>query len=234
MPKTAKKFTAWSASRLATHEKCPRQAKYKHLDKLDEGPKGAALEYGNIVHKAAENYIAHRTNELHEGLKKIKKLLDRLRALYKKRLVRVEAELAFTKEWKPTHWFADDVYVRVKIDALELSPDGKTCRVYDWKTGKFKNQRRIEEDDDALNLYAVGALSTGLAKEATAELVYTVNGKSIKRPKGTVSLPVLKENQQAWDKRARPMLNDKHFATRPGNHCTYCPYTANIGGPCEF
>lgn len=227
------RIQAWSASRLETWEQCPLRAKFKYIDKLEEGPKGAAMELGTVLHKSAEMYITGRSKELHKDLFKIKATLDELRAEYKKKRVRVEMEVALTKDWKPTQWFGDDVYVRIKIDALRMLPNGDVV-VIDWKTGKFKNKRRIEKDDDALNLYATGALSLGIAKKATAKLVYTQANKEVTRPKGTLSLKVLQANQQAWDKRAAPMLADTVFPPSPSTECSWCPYTGNKGGPCEF
>jgi hypothetical protein len=226
-----KRLTSWTASKLSLYESCPAKAKYKHIDKLpDEG--GPALERGTEIHNAAEKYITSRTKTLHPDLKhpKIKKLLDTLRKDYKKKKVRTELELAFTKEWQKCHWLAKDVWVRFKMDCVHFLAGGK-AHVIDWKTGKFKPDG---EYDDQLSAYAVGLLVSGLAESVTAQLVFTDAGEIVTREAGTLTLADLPKAKLFWVKKTKAMLSDTRFPARPGNGCRYCPYSANKGGPCEF
>lgn len=229
--KMVPKIYSWSPSRLGAYENCPASAKYKYIEKLPEPP-SPTLDRGIEIHKGAEDYVTHRTRKLHEDLQnpKVKKLLGVLRKDYKLKKVRVELELAFTREWKPCHWLAKDVYVRFKLDVLHLRP-GKSALVIDWKTGKFKPDG---EYDQQLSAYAVGALSSGLVESVTAQLVFTDCGEVVERPAGTLTLKDLPKAQKLWDKKAKAMLSDTRFAPRPGNSCRWCPFSTNRGGPCKF
>lgn len=228
-----KKITSWSPSKLSAYEECPRKVKYKYIDKLPEpfDPDGP-LARGQVIHESAEMYIAGRHTKLHDDLQnpKVKKLINMLKKDYKLKKVRVELELAFNQAWKPVGWLARDVYVRFKVDVLHLLKDG-AANVIDWKTGKFKPDGKF---DGALNGYAVAALTSGLAKSATAQLVFTDHGEVVEREAGTLALKDLPAAQKDWDKKAKALLNDTKFAPRPGNGCRWCPFSTNRGGPCEF
>lgn len=226
-----KQFTAWSPSRLRDYDKCPAFAKYKYLDKLDEGPESEAIARGNEIDAAAEQYITSRTKELHPALQGVKKLINELRKEYQKNRVKVQLELALDKSWKVVTWFAKESYVRVKMDVLWILGDGK-LQVIDWKTGRFKPDD--PNYNDQLNLYSVAALSTNLGKEASAKLVFTDHGEEIERDSGFVILNNLPKEQKKWDKRAKPMLADTRFAPSPGNHCRWCNFSRNKGGPCLY
>lgn len=228
-----KRITSWSPSKLSCYEECPRKAKYKYIDKIVEpqDPNGP-LARGSAIHKAAEDYITHRVAALPDTLQnpKVKKLLALLRKDYKLKKVRVEMELAFTKEWKMCGWLAQDVYCRFKVDVVHLLPGGK-ANLIDWKTGKFKPDG---EYDDQLAAYAVGVLSSGLVKQATAQLMFTDVGEPVTRPAGALDVKGLAKEQKRWDAKARAMLSDTTFPCRPGNACRWCFFSTNKGGPCEF
>lgn len=53
-----------------------------------------------------------------------------------KGILATEQKLAITNAFKPTEWFAPDVWCRGVLDARWL--DGSVARVVDWKTGKRK------------------------------------------------------------------------------------------------
>lgn len=224
------KHTSWTVSKLNGYNECPAKAKYKNIDKLPE-PSSPALARGTEIHGHAEQYITGREKKLVEELSNpvIKKMLNALRKDYKLKKVRVEMELAFTKDWKVCHWLAKDVYVRFKIDCVHWKGE-KKVHVIDWKTGRFKPS---EEYQEQLHAYCVALLSSGLAEEATSALVFTDSGDIVKSDT-TLTMADLPAAQQKWDKKALPMLSDSVHAPRPGNACRWCPYSTNRGGPCEF
>lgn len=232
--KPVKKILNWTPTKLDLYEGCPRKAKYKFVDKLPEPPPepGSPLERGTEIHKAAEGYITSRAPKLHADLKhkKVKKILDDLQKDYKLKKVRVEMELAFNRAWKPVQWLAQDVYCRFKIDVLHFLKDG-AAEAIDWKTGRFKPEGKY---DDQVNAYSVAALSTGLVKTVTSKLVFTDHGEEVDVPAGRMAVKDLKKAQERWDQKAKAMLSDTKFPPRPGNACTWCPYSCNKGGPCEF
>ena len=241
------RMRSWSPSSFGLWSKCPARAKYKHLDKLPD-PSGEAMERGNIIHKAAEQYITGRTDTLHEFLRVpgTKKELVRLRKLYKEKRVRVEMELAFASDWTKRPWFGDETWLRLKVDALVLpAKPGGWVEVIDWKTGKLKeysdrpNAKPHERDllieyQNQLNLYSTGAMSLNLGEMADSKLFFTDFGKEVKLPDGQVTQETVKAAQAKWSSKVAPMFNDTVFPPRPGNGCTYCPYSTNRDGPCPY
>jgi hypothetical protein len=237
----AKKIEAWGPSRLNTYNECPRKAKYKFIDRLQE-PGSAAMDRGNEIDAALEGYIRSHRNDLHpelKGKKKLKKLLDQLRAEYKEGRVKVQMELAFDKAWKRCEWFAKETYVRIKIDCLRLSGDGKSVEVIDWKSGKLHSFESKPEYAGQVDLYAVAGLIAFPQVDVAYPSLYFVDHEvqvsaPEGQPKAEKTRKELAKAQKFWDKQAKPMLTDTMFPPRPGSACRWCHFTKNKEGPCEF
>ncbi len=226
---TTAPFTAWSLSRLKLYEKCPLQARLKHVEKLPETP-NAAMARGDRIHKALEAYVKTGGKvpmDLHAGLHDNIKWL---RGQYTKRNANAEAELAFDRDWKPVSWFSKDTYVRIKADALYLPKKAAdTMKVIDYKTGQI----REGEYDDTLELYGMSGLVAGAGATANGELWFTDHGVVVPAKK-IMTLKDLPKLLKKWDDRVKPMLNDKRFAPRPGDHCRWCTWSNAKNGPCEY
>lgn len=207
-----------------------------YVDNLPNGPKSPAMARGIVIHEAADSFVRGHIKNVPPALVEVGDLLKTLAKEYKQRLVRTELDVALNKDWNACHWMATDVYVRMKIDIVRLTEDKSTCRVIDWKTGKFKpvNSELGRKYDDALNLYSVGVLSLGFGRQASSQLVFTDGGETVDRARGTVALGALWREQKRWDNRVKGMLTDEVFAPRPGNYCRWCTYSCNKGGPCEY
>jgi len=246
---------AWSPSSLRDYESCPRKTQYSRVQKLcikcfegsmskgkgseskcskcgaEAPPEAEPLRRGTEIHDAAQMFIRGQLKKLPVELSKpgVKKYLNKLAVGYKARTVRTELELAFDKSWKLVQWMDSSVYVRFKVDVLEL-PKGQPSLVTDWKTGNPKP----EEYDDQLNGYAVAALSAGFGEEVRSRLYYTDHDKLVTTEAGTLKLVQLGKVQKYWDSRAKKLLVDRHFVPKPSRKCLYCDYSANKGGPCEY
>lgn len=126
-----KKAFAWSYSGLKAFESCARQ--YNEVQRLKnfKGTQGPELIWGDRVHKAL-----HKT--LQDGVPLPDEMLmyqgwvDKVKAgpgkLY------VEQKYALTKDFRPTTYFAHDVWFRGIGDVVRV--DGSVALVLDWKTGK--------------------------------------------------------------------------------------------------
>lgn len=233
---TINKIMSWSISRLRDYRDCPRKAKYKHVDKMKDGG-SAAMDRGAEIHTQAEMFVAGRVQELSPDLVKVKPLLEGLRKKFQAGQVFVEQELAFNPKWQPTSWFNMSgpmmAWVRIKMDLIEMVPKESMAIITDWKTGKYKPDGDYAEQ---LNLYAVGALlKRPELKKAVGQLIFTDHGaEPVRDPEGTLTRAQLPLALKKWEAETKQMLNDTAFKPKPGRQCSWCPFSRNKGGPCEF
>jgi hypothetical protein len=211
------------------------------LLKLGSKEKSAPLERGNMVHEAAEAYLkGNLTRPTPELLYYAKELKD-IRARRKKSPdhVIVEDQWAFTKLWGPSRW--DDwsnCHLRVKIDLAEIT--GNVIQITDWKTGKYRPDNR-ETYLMQQELYATAALNvyqhiTDI--EVRVRLVYLDAGVVYPEAGSDDNLVYTAEDrvplQKEWDRRVRPMFNDRQFAPKPNQFCRFCEFRKDAGGPCVY
>jgi len=214
-------FFAWSYSRISNWEGCHARAKYKFIDKLPE-PDSPYAARGGDIHKLAERYLKGELTELPAQLNQVDEYIEDLKVPG----VQTELQLAFTKEWKPTGWFARDVYCRVIYDAVV--PADKEVTVTDHKTGK----KREAEHIDQLRLYALTAfMQWPEVDKVNAQVLYVDHGERLRMVFHRDTVPEL---LKYWDDRAAKMLADDIFAAIPNPGCKWCHYRKSNGGPCQF
>jgi hypothetical protein len=130
------KVISWSHSVLKDFSNCQRH--YHEVRVLKKYPfvKNAEAEYGDRLHKAAEDYVKDGT-PLSEEFAFLQPVLDRLKA--KQGRVLVEHEMALTKELVPCSWRDwNRCWVRGKADLLIVDDDNLTAWVVDYKSGSNK------------------------------------------------------------------------------------------------
>lgn len=224
-PKLAE-VTAWSFSRWSDYRLCPAKFKYKHLMKLPD-PSGPAAARGNVVHKAAEDYIGKKA-KLTPELKNVKQELDFLRGAG----AVVEQDWGFKRDWQwigRPGWFGDDVWFRMKADVV-VAYDDNTGLLGDWKTGKmyFSNEEQVE-------LFgAVGFMRFPEWTEVDVRLWYTdqpADDNEIRRVFTAAEGALIRKD---WEKRVVPMFKDRRFAPTPNDKCRFCNFSKAKGGPCQF
>lgn len=202
------------------HDNCAKRYYHQKIIKDVTDPGGVASEWGERVHTALENRVKLKTPlppelEKHEPLCAA---LDRMGGQ-----VFAEQELVLDKNLTPTTWWADDAWLRSKLDILVLS--GKKAVIIDWKTGKRR--------PDFLQL------------ELSAAQVFlhypyieTVNTAFVWLKEGTMDAEAYKREHLAG------ILKDLHERTRnieealetgiwpakPSGLCGYCP----VAFKCEF
>lgn len=242
-------ITAWSFSRYSQYKKCPLAAKFAFIDKIKQ-PQNDAMARGDAIHKIAEAYIKGTSpGKVPEELGHFPNFFKKMRQLYKKKpeLITVEDTWAFRKDWSRTTW--NDwagCWVRIKLDLSWI--DVTTVAIVDHKTGKFSPQYNVEEYMEQLDLYATGALLiyAHLGPDLKVipalhfldhEVIYPEPGSTGVRVYTPADLPRLKKE---WEKRTKPMLNDKTFAPKPNSLCGWCYFgqagKIKQGGPglCKF
>lgn len=233
---------SWSFSRYSDYKQCPLKAKLKHIDKIKEPP-NKAMERGTEIHNKAEFYIKGKIGRLPKELKEFANLFKWLRKQYKKAIsgMTVEETWAYTKKWDETAWNDwTGCWLRIKMDCAFHEDDDATMIIKDWKTGKFRPEN-VEELVEQLELYALGAMILHEHIEKVKPmLVYLDQGTTY--PTNSEDLVFTRKDiprlRKVWEKRVRPMFNDKKFPPRPNDRCCWCFFRksnkANGGGQCRY
>ena len=184
-------------------------------------PSGPAAERGSRIHLDIENFIQGETDTLcKEASKHFKDLIFRLRDEYENGVVEIEGDWGFDRDWGVTGWNDDNVWARIKLDAIEHeSPT--SARVIDWKSGrKFGNEMKHAQQ---LQLYTIAAFLR------YPELEF-VKGEMIYLDKND-NLPAEYSREEAmafidtWNRRGHHMTTTTQFDPTPSEHaCRWCPH----------
>lgn len=222
------KITAWSFSRYNCYVECPRKAKYKFVDRLQE-PGSEAMDRGAKLHSEIEKYLRDGGRQP-ACVKPMKGDYQALRALKPA----VELELAYDSGWNRVDWFAKNCWVRIKVDALVppvIDDEAPTVRVIDHKSGKVKEHG---EYDEQLELYGLAGLITyPTAVKSTGELFFIDHGVIVGAQDEFLRKDE-KKLKKKWETRVKKMMTDTVFKPKPGNACRWCHFRKSNGGPCEF
>lgn len=230
--------TAWSYSRFGLYEQCPAKFKYKHLMKLPD-PSGPAAERGNVIHALAEGLI--KSGPAVAGLRKTKvtapippelaNVATEIAHLRENNAI-AEQEWGFKANWdwigRPG-WFGNDVWVRVKADAV-VTYDDNTGMGVDWKTG-----RRYDEHTKQAELTGLLMLMRyPTMVEADVRFWYVDEPPASNEMQLVVARNDVPALQKDWERKVQPMFKDKKFPPKPNRFCSWCNYSKARGGPCQF
>jgi len=132
------KSWAWSYSRYKAYDSCPKRHYEVDLAK-NYVEDSEQLQWGGEVHKALELATTGDT-PLPDSMRDYQKWVDQMKGgegtLY------VEQQYAITRDFRPTEWYADDVWFRGICDVLRVSPSGRTAMARDYKTGAIRHDSR--------------------------------------------------------------------------------------------
>lgn len=134
---------AWSFSVLRSFDTCPKKHYHTRVLKDVKEPEGEAARWGMKVHKAFELRVKNGT-PLPPELMGHEPVLARFAGAHG--VVTTEQQIALTRDFKPTQWFAKDVWMRAVIDLCIINKSH--ALVVDYKTGKQS------DDFDQLELTA--------------------------------------------------------------------------------
>ena len=238
MPARATHIKAGSYSRINIFESCPKRAELAYIDKIKENDRPllpAGKEYpndrGSRVHDFAENYV--RGTKGHEKLipelKNFEKQINRLRDLYSTGRVMMEDMWLFDNAWialpEGTERWSPDIWVRIMLDVVVFSPDGKTAIVIDYKTGKrYGNEVKHAEQTQ---LYALAVLLRfPKVEEVYTELWYTDQDELAKmRFTRKQGMRYLKN----WNNKMVKMTTAVVFPVKANMYtCRWCPFQTGI------
>jgi hypothetical protein len=135
----AKKPFSWSYSRLKGYETCPRQFyECDILKKWGEG-KSELQSFGEAVHAAmAESLRSGKSLPL--AHRQYQRWIDQIRKAPGEMLVESECKWGMNRQFQPTGFFANDVWLRTVCDVVKVDLNFPAMAyVVDWKTGKSIN-----------------------------------------------------------------------------------------------
>ena len=247
---------SWSPSKLDKYESCPLKCKLETIDKLcplcfkgkikggfdtpavcsggcnQTIPQPAVFERGTRINGLLDAYVKGERRTIHKDTINATKWLKAFRDAYKKKKLKLQVQITFTKEWRITSW--EDwtgAWLRVSLDLLYM-PKADAWEVIDWKTGKFSTYA-TNKYIDQLSIYSLAVLTAFPdVKEATSSLVFVDAGQSVNVPEGYLLRAHVEKEKARWAKRVIPMMSDTNFKPRPAKHCDWCPYAKAKGGPC--
>lgn len=227
-------FKAWSYSRLTIFEQCKLRAKLAYIDRIPEPPRPLppgktehANDRGSRIHEAAELYVKGGV-ELVTELQLFQAEFKALRAWYTAGGVSLEGEWAVNRDWMPVGWNSQDVWARVKLDAMVMI-EPTHALVIDYKTGK-KNGNEIKHGEQAQLYQLATFLRYPELERVTTELWYTdlddITRMSYTRDQGMRFFP-------GFDKRGELMTSCEDFKANPNMFsCRWCPYGPRGTGHC--
>lgn len=222
---------AWSFSTLDKFESCAYQVFIGKVKKIPE-PQGDAAARGEMVHKAAEEYVNGKRPDLISELSKYEAEFVKLKQAFDEGRVEQEGDWGFTINWERTGWMEPNTWLRVKLDAFEQI-DPVSCRVIDFKTGKkFGNELKHSQQG---MLYAIAAFMRDPDLQfAAVEFWYTdqkLTDKTVKtysRDQALMFMP-------GWHKRGIRMTTETEFNPNPSKmNCMWCPYKKGDVPECRW
>lgn len=206
----------WSYSALTLYETCPHAYKLRYVDKI-KSASNEHMERGNKIHSSLENFL-QADKPLPEEAQSLQTYCEAVKATGPK----VEEDWGFDVNWRPTGYFAKDVWCRMKLDAYYIT--GTTAKIIDWKTGKHYPVKMIDQGQ----LYALGASLMFPVTRFDIDFVY-VDQDQIKPVR--YGLKHVEKFKAKFTKRATKLGTDKLFIPKPHKYiCKYCP----VRGPCTF
>lgn len=232
MPTVSKKLVAWSYSALTQFETCAKRFWHFRIKREYKDEGGPDSWYGQEVHREIAAYLT-KGWKLNVDKTHFQPTVD----LYKNgkmKFIGAEMQMAINKDFEPTGWFDDDVWLRVVVDAAWVDEASGTALLVDWKTGKMKPD---EEATQLMLSACVYMLRDSSIKRCAVRYVWlTVRDKTTQIAKHTSFTLQRDEMPHVWNTLA-PRLkryyhahdHDEFPANKSGlckKHCsiTSCPH----------
>lgn len=126
---------SWSWSKYEAYQTCPKRF-YECMLQKNYVDTGEALVWGREVHVGLANAAVGKA-PLPPALENYQQWIDQIKDPSLPGKVLVEQQLAITRNFQPTSWFADNTWMRAVVDFVRI--DGPVALSWDWKTGKIKH-----------------------------------------------------------------------------------------------
>lgn len=130
---------SWSYSKMKNYLACP--FRHQQVDLLKNyTDQSAALTWGNEVHDSLARACGPNREPLPATMGEYVPWVVKYASPGIPGELKIEQQLAITKDFQPTTWFGANAWLRVKVDLLRIhAPVGLSV---DWKTGKLQHDSR--------------------------------------------------------------------------------------------
>ena len=211
---------AHSYSALKQYDTCPRQYEKQRITREVKASFGEASIYGNRIHEQLEKRINDGV-ELPEESKYYEHLIEAFASLPGELVA--EKELVLTAKLEPTTWWAEDAWLRSKLDVLVIN--GHDAVVADWKTGKRR------PDSFQMELFAIQVLKHYPEVERVRTALIWLKTSELDQYLYTrLDAPALWDMFYKKVLRIEESLAKDNWPPQPSGLCPWCP-AKNI---CEF
>tara|TARA_R110002020_G_scaffold211152_2_gene417395 strand:- start:14326 stop:14988 length:663 start_codon:yes stop_codon:yes gene_type:complete len=138
-------MTTWSYSKVNSFKQCPKKYYHMYVKKDVKDTGSVATRYGNLVHKAAEEYIKDGS-ELPKKYDFMQRTLDTFNNIKGDKHCEIRLGVAkYDDVYEPTKFFAKNVWYRGIADLLIINED--KAYLIDYKTGKSANYADTKQLD---------------------------------------------------------------------------------------
>lgn len=207
---------SWSYSNLKDFKNCPLSYAHNRFYCTTPWTATEANVWGNRVHRAAELFIKGRNPNDDEALSPVEPYITQMfRAGYQPT---AELEITLNDRMQSTGWFADDAWLRVKIDVIILLDKTKVM-FYDWKTGGT-----IREDEDQFKVYAAAySVINPRIIDFDGKFIWTAH-KTITGVKSLTKsdIPGVWAEFMPWVERMSNAWDTENFPAKPSGLCPWC------------
>lgn len=222
------KVKTWSATWIEKYEVC---AYMVYLSKVEKAPRveSEAADRGSMLHDMAEQYVrGNLEGPLPKELAKhYEQPFEELRTSFTEGNVQCEDEWGLTTDWEPTGFMADDVWCRLKLDAL-VHESPTSARVIDYKSGRPYPMKHNAQ----CQLYAIA----GFLYYPELEFIQTELWYIDKTPEPAVNTYTRDQAMlflPKWEKRALALTMAEHFPPSPSqSNCKFCDHAKTK--TCEY
>ena len=211
-----------SYSSLKQYDICPKHYYHQRIAKDVRSEQNQASIDGERIHKHLENRIEYKV-ELPKELTHLEPAIKQLEKASEIGVLKAEMEFTLTKDLKPTRWFAQDAWMRSKLDVFLIS--GTSAFNFDWKTGKRR------PDYDQLELFSLQIFAHYPdVEKVKSGFIWTKDAAIDQETYTREDAPKMWEKVNQKITRIEQSVETDNWPARPSGLCNYCA-ARNI---CEF
>ncbi len=204
-----------SYSSIKMYDNCPKRYYHQRIAKHVTEQAGEATVYGERLHKMLEDRLRDDVDLPPEAAAHAP-LVDAVLRSATKGTLMVEQEMTLNRQLKPTGWWAEDAWMRSKLDVLVLK--GRKAVVLDWKTGKRR------PDFNQLELFALQVFAHHKdIDEVSSGFIWLKDQAIDRNTYSRNNIGELWSNLLNKVSRIERSLDNDDWPAKPSGLCRFCP-----------